>query len=58
MSEDQKEFEKLVAEDKRRREAEFMKIMNEAAQRLRVTATAIIESHGSTATARIVVKAD
>lgn len=48
----------IVAEDRRRREQEFMKVMDEAAQRLRVVVEAVIESHGATAVARVVVRAE
>lgn len=52
------ELRKLVDDDKRQREAEYVELMNEAAKRLRINVVAVIEARGSTAVARVVVRAD
>lgn len=52
------ELTALIAADKRQREQEFLQLMNAAAQRLRCNVSAIIESHGATAVAQVVVRAE
>jgi hypothetical protein len=55
---EQEELRKLIEDDKRNRETEYLALMNEAAKRLRISVMAVIEAEGSHAIARVVVRAE